>query len=212
MTLTARYSRLGVLLLLSLSVSAICAAQTTERGFVRGLGGITFGTETGGAVGGGVGVNITDQLAIIGEIGWMQNVLPSELQDDLDTLTQFLTLFAEVPVTLDVKVPAVYGFGGIRANVPTGNRVTPFVEGGVGVARITLDVKAEVLGIDISREIEDELDDTDATEVLLTIGGGINVAATTNVGFDVGYRYLRIFTDDPATNTSLLYGAAVFGF
>ena len=196
----------------SFGISAVSYSQTSERGFVRGLGGVTFGTETGAMVGGGGGVSINEYFDVIGEFGWMQNVLPSELGNQLDDLATLITLIEGVPVSLDAKVPAVYGFGGVRGNFPTGNRVTPFVEGGVGVGHITLDLKAEVLGIDISREVEEELGDTDDTQLLLAVGGGVNIAATSNVGFDVGYRYFRIFTDDPAINTSQVYGAAVFGF
>ena len=79
------------------------------------------------------------------------------------------------------------------------------------MAHISLGLKAEALGIDISREVEQELDETDSNEFLLAVGGGINIAATSTVGFDVGYRYLRIFIEDPI-NTSQLYGAVVLGF
>ena len=159
-------------------------------------------------------MSLTPQLDIIGEFGWMQNVLPTELQNDVDAAATLITLLTGIPVAIDVKVPAVYGFGGLRGNVPTGSRVTPFVAGGVGVGRITLDVTAEALGIDISQEVEDELElgDTSATEFLLAVGGGINITATSNVGFDVGYRYIRIFSDDPSINTSQVYSAAVFAF
>ena len=90
--------------------------------------------------------------------------------------------------------------------------MTPFVEGGVGVARISLDIDAEAFGINISQEVEDELGDISSTEFMLAVGGGINVSATSNVGFDFGYRYIRIFTDDPSIDTSQVYGAAVLGF
>ena len=203
---------LAVVLLLGFS--SVGYGQTTDGGFVRGLGGVTLGTETGGTVGGGVGVSLSPHVDIIGEFGWLQNVLPSELQDDIDTAATLITLLSGVPVTIGAKIPAVYALGGVRGNIPTGSRVTPFVDGGVGVGRISLDIDVEVLGIDISQEVEDELElgDTSSTEFMLAVGGGINVTATSNVGFDFGYRYIRIFTDDPSIDTSQVYGAAVLGF
>jgi opacity protein-like surface antigen len=180
----------------------------TERGFVRGFGGVTFGTaEVSSVFGGGGGVNVGPNVQIVGEIGRIQDVLPSELQDDLDFFITVLSLELGVPISVDVKAPAIYGLGGLRFNVPTAGRVRPFVEGQVGVANISFHVDAEVAGIDISQEVEDEADLDNESEVLLGLGGGLNLALTDTLGIDLGYRYGRIFTDDPAVNTNAVYAA-----
>ena len=46
-----------------------------------------------------------------------------------------------------------------------------------------------------------EVGDLEFTRLLVVAGGGINIAATRRVGFDVGYRYHRIFADDPSITT-----------
>jgi hypothetical protein len=200
---------IGVLLVL---LPVVSAAQTTDHGFVRGLGGVTFGTETAGAAGGSFGVTVIPQLDVIGEFGWVQNVLPKALQEDIDNVVNLLSIILRVPISVDVKVPTFYGFGGVRANVPTGGRVRPFVEGAGGFGRITLDVDARAAGINISDEVEDAIDADSETKFLMAVGGGINIGLTSSVGVDIGYRFLRIFTDDPAINASQVYGGVRVGF
>src|SRR5687768_10600124 len=87
-------------------VPASALAQGTPW-FVGGLGGITFGTVSSGAVGAQVGVQIRPNLFVIGEVGRMGNVLPQNLKDILDELGDDL----DTPVTFDISAPATYGFG-----------------------------------------------------------------------------------------------------
>jgi opacity protein-like surface antigen len=189
-------------------LAASPAWAQTDRGFVRGLGGLTFGTaEASSIVGGGAGVTIGSNLQIVGEIGRINDVLPSEIRDQLDLLTALLVLETGLPVSLDVTAPAVYGLGGLRFNFPMPGRISPFVEGQVGVANISFDVNAKVAGIDISREVENEADIDSATKLLVGLGGGLQLRINEAFGVDVGYRYGRIFTDDPAVNTNAVYAA-----
>ena len=60
------------------------AAHAQNRGFVGGLGGITFGTEPSSVFAGQGGVRIARQLVVFGEVGRMQNVLPDDVQDQID--------------------------------------------------------------------------------------------------------------------------------
>jgi opacity protein-like surface antigen len=112
-----------------------------------------------------------------------------------------------------VSIPAKYGFGGLRWS-PSRGAVSPFVEGGVGVAHVNAKVdEATVLGIDISDEVKDDIgDDASATKFLFALGGGVNARISSALSADVGFRYTRIATDDPAINSSLLYGALKVGF
>jgi|SRR5215813_8451523 len=95
---------------------------------------------------------------------------------------------------------------------PTTDPVTPFVEGNIGFANLSFDVDAEAAGIDISDEIEDLADVDSETEFLFLLGGGVALNATPVLGIDIGYRYNRIFTDDPAISLSAIYAAARFRF
>lgn len=185
-----------------------------QSGFVGGLGGLTFGTVSSGAVAGQAGVRVAPALLVIGEVGYMRNVLPKELQDDIEDLATLLALGYGAPVDLEISAPTTYVFGGLRWSPPAGI-VVPFVEGGVGVGHVSVRVdKAEVLGIDFRGLIEDELDDedTNATKMLVALGGGVTVRAARLVALDFGYRYTRIATDDPSVNTSMIYGALKVGF
>lgn len=200
---------------LACSMPALASAQGTSapQGFVGGLGGVTFGTVTSAAVAGQGGVRIAPDLYVIGEVGYMRNVLPKKLRDEFDDLADEIEIEAGVPVSLSVSVPAKYGFGGLRWS-PSRGTVSPFVEGGVGVAHISAKIdEATVLGIDISDDVENELgDDASATKLLVALGGGVNARISSTLSADIGFRYTHIATDDPAINSSLLYGALKVGF
>jgi opacity protein-like surface antigen len=193
-------------------VLMLSASAASAQGFVRVLGGVTFGSETSSVIGGGFGVRIGENLLVTGELGRFQNVLPKALQEDLDFVARQIEFETGLRATLDVQVPALYGMGGVRVNVPMMGRVRPFVEGSAGFASISFDVDANIGGIDISELITDEVGAENETKFLVAFGGGIDAALTEAIGVDVGYRYHRIFTGDPAINTSALYAALRFGF
>jgi opacity protein-like surface antigen len=199
---------LGVILC---ALTAVPASAQNERGFVRGLGGVTFGTaETSTIFGGGGGVNVGRSLQITGELGRISDVLPEDLRDQLDFISALVSLQFGVPVRVDATAPAFYGLGGVRYTMPAG-RIRPFAEAQGGFARITFDIDAEVAGIDASREIEDEANLDSVTEFLLGLGGGVTLPVTDRVAIDIGYRYGRIFTEDPVViNTNAVYGAVRF--
>ena len=180
--------------------------------FAGGLGGLTFGTETSGAVGGQFGVKVARNLFVIGEVGRMQNVIPKKVKDDLDDLIDGLEEELGVPITVDVSLPATYFFGGLRWIQPRPG-IAPFVEGGVGAGHISIKAeRIEILGIDVSDEFEEELgDDENATKFLLALSAGITAKLGQRAALDVGYRYSRIATEEPSINTSMVYVAVKFG-
>jgi opacity protein-like surface antigen len=186
-------------------------AFAQNRGAVYGLGGLTFGTETGGVFGGGGSAAINENVAIIGEVGRMTNVLPESVQDVIDLVLDFTELGTGLESNLDVKVPAVYGFGGVRATGNSSSRVTPFAEGGFGVAQLTLDLDLQVAGIDFS-EIIDLFDFPDETVAMFVAGGGVNVQMNEQASVDAGFRYTRLFSEDGGVNVGQVYGAVRIGF
>jgi opacity protein-like surface antigen len=202
---------------LIVALASPVSAQGTSGSnvFVGGLGGLTFGsTATSSAIGGQVGVRIMPNVFVIGEIGRIQDVLPSEAADFIDEVVEGLEE-SGIPVSLSFTAPAVYGFGGIRW-MQAGSRFSPFVEGGAGFAHIKADVSGSVGGIDVTDFIEDEFGDLDeltTNEFLIAFGGGVNISLTPKVSVDAGYRFTRIFTEsDPVTDTdapnvSMIYGA-----
>ena len=190
------------------------AAHAQNRGFVGGLGGITFGTEPSSVFAGQGGVRIATQLVVFGEVGRMQNVLPDDVQDQIDEFVRTFEAETGVDALLEAKVPAFYGMGGIRWSPDA--PVAPFVEGAMGFANLSVDLHAEIDGVDISDQaddiLQDEEDSLDATKFLLAFGGGLNARVAEQVRLDIGYRYTRIFTEDPVVNTSAIFAAVKFWF
>jgi hypothetical protein len=174
---------------------------------------MTFGTaEMAPIFGGGISVNVAPNVQIVGEIGRMNNVLPNELQDQLDEMVEFLESLTRVPITIDVEVPAFYATGGARFLIPTVGRARPYVEAQGGVARITLDLEATAAGIDISDEVLEEVGDDSETKFMLSLAGGIAIQMVETVDLELGYRYGRIFTDDPALNVNAVFAGVAFRF
>ena len=185
-----------------LLVGAPASAQD-ERGFIRGLAGVTFGNvQTSSIFAGGGGFNITRNLQIIGEFGRIQDALPNEIADALDDLALLVSLELGVPVTIEGSAPTIYGGGGLRYTFPTRGRIHPFVEGMAGVASVKLTIKAEVLGIE-------ESESESQTEALLALGGGIAIGISDGVGLDIGYRYHAITTDDMIHVSSAFAGLRI---
>ena len=203
--------RCTVIVMLAVVMAPVMSAQ--ERGFVRGLGGVTLGgAETSMTAGAGFGVRINRHLDVFAEAGLVQNVMTSGLQDELDSLAALFALEHGVPVDLGLRLPSQYGLIGSRFNMPTGSMVSPFVEIGGGAGRVDLDQRIEVLGIDFTPMVEEELGALEFTKLLLAGGAGIHISVTRKLGFDVGYRYHRIFTDNPAIAANLVYAALLFRF
>lgn len=200
----------------SIAVTSPASAQSST--YAAGLGGVTFGTVGSTAVGARLGVPVGGGgTFVIFEIGRMMNVMPQDVADTVELLEDLAELETGEDVSLEVSVPATYGFAGLRWSPVTagsGRRIAPFVEGGFGFGRISLNIdEAEVGGIDVSPIIRDELgDQTSDTEALLALGGGVRVPFHPRASVDIGYRYSRIFTDDPTINSSMVYGAINYAF
>ena len=207
-----RFVRPWFLAIAVVGFAGVPAAFAQSGGFVGGVAGITFASKTSSVFAAQAGGRVARQLFIFGEFGRMQNVLPEEAEDDLDEAAEFLESQLGTTVNLDVKVPAIYGLAGIRWSPD--DRIAPFLEAGAGFARLSLDITAEIAGIDVTDEVEDQLDDEDleVTEFLLAFGGGLNARLTDRVRLDVGYRYNRVFTDDPTVNVNMAYAALKFLF
>lgn len=200
---------------MAIGLAAPAAAQETPRMFAGGLGGVTFGTETSSAIAGQFGVRVARDIFVIGEFGRMQNVLPDEVADQLPLAEEFLEGVLGLPVNIELKAPALYGFGGVRW-MQSGRRIAPFAEAGVGFAHLTGELK--VNGEDIENLLEEfgadfgDVSDLTTNEFLLAFGGGVNIGLTPALSVDAGYRFTRIFTEESAPNTSMVYGAVKFLF
>jgi opacity protein-like surface antigen len=205
----------GAVMAIGLAAPAAAQDPPGPRMFAGGLAGVTFGTETSSAIAGQFGVRVARDLFVIGEFGRMQNVLPDEVADQLPLAEEFLEGILGLPVNIEIKAPALYGFGGVRW-AQSGRRIAPFAEAGLGFAHLTGDLK--VNGVDIENILEEfgadfgDVSDLSTNEFLLAFGGGVNIGLTPTMSVDAGYRFTRIFTEESAPNTSMVYGAVKFLF
>ena len=197
----------------SLVLLTVSPAMAQSAGFVRGFGGASFFTEPGALFGATVGIRITDSLTAIGDVGRMTNILPRSIQRDVDLVAQEIGNFFGAPVTIDLEAPGLYTFGGLRISHPVSSSVRVFAEGGGGVARGTSDITAQVGSTDVSQQVSDLLHLKESvTEPLLALGGGLWFALTESLSADVGYRYFRIFTEDPRIDTGMMIAGLNWSF
>lgn len=190
------------------SAASAQSAAPEARSFVGVLAGVTFGTESGAMIAGRYGHRVGRNLHVFGEVGRITDVTPSEIADQFDELVDLIG--EDVPVSFSATVPATTFVGGIRWSQARG-KLSPFVEAGAGGAHLRADIDVRIAGIDVSDEIREELgEELTTTKFLLLFGGGVNVAVSSSLSVDAGYRFTRIFTDAPAVNCSAVYAAVVW--
>ena len=199
---------------LLLLLAAPAAAQ--ERVYVGGLGGVTFNTVSSGVFAGNAGVHVGRGIFVTGEVGRAANVLPKEVEDELDAVRALVEELTGVPVSLRVSLPATYAFGGARWFGPGQGRLRPVVEGGLGVAHLSANIRASLGGVPVPRDVIDDFQpvDLDSNELLFVVGGGITIGLTRTVSVDAGYRFfhLAVEEDAPTSNTSVIYAGIRIGF
>jgi opacity protein-like surface antigen len=202
-----------IVAVLSLGVTATAAAQESVRFSGRGFGGITFMTETSTLAGAGVAVRVHRDVEIVGELGRMSNVLPHKLQRDLDDAARSIGSLFGGRLTIDGKAPAVYGLATLRFSRAASSRMRVYAEAGGGSVRGRSDITAVAGSQNVSREVVASLG-IKKSEVagLVALGGGITLPLTGDLGLDLGYRFIRIFTDDPRINTANMTAGVRWGF
>ena len=203
---------IATLLLLG-TTAAPALAQSPSPGFIRGFGGVSFMTETGGVFGTTVGLRLTGTLDVIGDVGGLTNMLPDSIQRDLDDAARAMGGFYGAPLTIDLRAPGVYALGGLRASHTTAQRMKLFIEGGAGVAHGTSDLSANAAGIDVSREVTAVLRlKHSITEPLVMVGAGVGIPLAGRLTVDLGYRFMRVFTDEPRIDTATMTAGFSWGF
>jgi hypothetical protein len=161
------------------AVAAPVGAQTHTD--VQGFGGVTVGTSSFGSAvsptfGGRVGVDLTPNIQVIGEVGRLADI-KSPLFDLLD--------FTD----LRVRVSALYGEGGVRFIASPHSVVRPYGEATAGFAR--LDAGLSGFGGRTDAVIETAANLIDSTRPMLGAGAGILLQGGP-LSVDIGYRYKKI--------------------
>jgi opacity protein-like surface antigen len=120
-------------------------------------------------------------------------------------------------------VPARYSIGGVRWTVPTNGRLSPYVFGGVGFARITPTatftctsgtlvgaITPPSSGDDVTSQIVSLGDFTQppaSTAFMFSVGGGVEVPIVPHFVANAGYRVSRASADTPVSAQSVTFGA-----
>lgn len=195
-------------------------------GYVSGFGGAAWsaGNSTSSVLFEG-GVRVAPHLMAFTNVGRFTNLL-GDLQPTLDAATTALSQQG-VMVTSGGALPAWYGIGGLRAEIPAGTHAFPYVLGGVGAARLNptpqFTFASGVLPDGLTPDVG-----TDVTSTLTTLGsftapppssafmfmfgGGVQVPLMPHWAVDVGYRYSRIAADTTLSAGPLNTNVMTFGF
>ena len=195
-------------------------------GYVTGLGG--FATSVGNTtadIAAEGGVRIAPHVMVFGNVGRFAN-LQADLQPTLDGATAGLSANQGLSVVAGGKLPASYGLGGLRLEVPTRSRVLPYVLGGIGVARLspttqfafssgtmpdgsTPDVGADVTTAIVSAGVFTAPRASNA--FMFTAGAGVQIPVARRWVADAGYRYSRIADDTTLSASALNTNGMTFG-
>jgi len=183
-----RRIQLAAIVFATLFVTSAASAQETNASSVRethaslqGFGGLGIGSVSNvhPTFGGTIVGDLTPNIQLLGEVGHLGNVLPSQTQ----------TLIDLTPI--DLSVSAFYASGGVRL---TGGRsaIRPYAEASAGIARLKPQVSGIPGGIPgVLTNIG--LSMLDRTSPIASLGGGVTLHGGPIVA-DIGYRNLRVLS------------------
>jgi len=142
----------------------------------------------------------------------------------VDSTAGILSASQGLDVTGVGRVPARYAIGGLRYEVPARGRISPYVLGGLGVARlmptaeftyssgVLPDGTTPSLGTDVTTQLVAAGDFTAppaTTAFMFTLGGGVDFPVARHWAVDAGYRFSRVAADTPLNAQGLQFG---FGY
>ena len=210
---------------LTMLTAAPLLAQQTGRGYVMGAGGFVATTDTtsGNAVG-EAAVRIAPHLMVFGSLGHFHDLQPSDAQPAVDATTASLSATQGLAIIGTPRVPAWYSVGGLRYDIPTRSRVSPYISGGVGFARLTPtaefmyssgtlpDGSTPTVGADVTSQLVTAGAFTAppaSTAAMFTLGGGVAIPVARHWAVDAGYRFSRVAADTPLNAQGATFG---FGY
>ena len=213
---------------LAAALVALTAAPSmaqTERGYISAAGGFAVSPDTtSGAVLAEGGVRVAPHLSVFGDLGQYHNLQPSAVQPLVDSTTASLSQSNGLNVIGEGRVPAWYSLGGLRFEVPTHSRVSPYALGGIGFARLTPtaqftyssgplpDGTTPSVGDDVTSQLETAgafVTPPATNSFMFTLGGGVEVPVARHWAVNAGYRFSRITTDTPINTQGATFG---FGY
>lgn len=179
-------------------------------GVITGVGSVQ---KTGGVIGAEAGARVWRNLDVLLEGGSLSDVVPQRQLDLTAPLTDFLERREGKDASASVKMPAIYGGFGARwvfENVNIAGWARPYVQFGVGGARVKRQPKFTLAGADVTSSLTQYGvtlgADLTATEKRAAITGGGGVLIPYRMLYvDVGYRVTGIRTPGEAINVNRLH-------
>jgi opacity protein-like surface antigen len=170
------------------------SALAQERGYVQGIGGATFMARTAGVFGGEAGFHVSRDFVVFGQVGRMINVLPQDIQADIDRAGALLEEVTQRDWRFEAAVRATYAGGGVRYFLPLRLRARPYATGGIGMARYAGSLRERELGDVLDQAVAlgiVESHDVKGTEIAYEVGGGV-VLPRGRLQIDAGYRLMNV--------------------
>jgi hypothetical protein len=191
---------------LAIVMLTAASASAQDRGYVHGTGGVTFMSEVSSVFGGEAGFHVSRNLIVFGQAGRMLNVLPRDVQEDIDDAVQVLESFTGRPWQFEAAVRATYAGGGVRYALPLGTRIRPYVAGSIGIVNYAGSLRERELGDVLDQAVSlgvVESDEVEGNEIAYEVGGGVLIPRG-RLQFDAGYRLMNV----RGVNISRLVAAA----
>jgi hypothetical protein len=208
----------------------------TTNGYITAVGGLSYfsnisgfstaGKQGTGTLGADVGLRIAPHLMVFGDGGWLPN-FQKGLQPLLLSTTNSLYDSHAISTTGTGTLRALYGLGGLNLAGPALGQFTPYVLGGVGVARLTPTTHFTYHSGTIPGQTTAPAANADVTASLISAklytapgtssplmfmaGGGLRLALAQHALIDAEYRYSRIAADSALSAPAESINAITFG-
>jgi hypothetical protein len=215
----------GIGLAAMLSVPAAAQAQGQAPGQAQDPK-FVLTPMVGGVVGSGPGASYSaaisfktgEKMQILGEFGKLSNILPNSVADQVEVAAAIAANSLNGKHSANASSSAGFGMVGVRRSLRDMSGAHTFVEIGVGMAHVTSEVDAVVRGAisgqgDISNLVTTPYTSaTPENKPLISLGGGLILGINRTMAIEMGARYMRIFTDEPAINMANIFGGFRIGF
>jgi opacity protein-like surface antigen len=195
---------LAVVVTTSFAQTSGPSAQPRDYGYVAALAGATFGqgssadAPTSAMFAGEYGEWVTNNVQAHVTISYLDNLMATGLQDDLDTLSAGLTNLTGVPWSLSGRDRAVTLVAGGKYLFGE-STIRPYLGAGVGIINIKRRIVDPRVGNVTSAVLSEfgvgdsELALEPQTRPLVQMGAGVAFAAGRATHVDIGYRFMKAF-------------------
>jgi hypothetical protein len=184
---------------------------TPANWFVGGAAGVGAVQNVGALAGGELGYSLTDQIDLVGEVTWMQDVVTRRRLGFASTVASYLQSSQGGTATGTIKAPSTYGGVAVRIRLASRGRVRPYATVGGGVAQVTYNPTFTVGGTDVTAALPQYgvTLGRDVTERVTNaaVTGGLGVRLLQDRWYvDGAFRVTSIRTTGQATNVARVSG------